>query len=290
MLGGYSMSEENMLKTACGLSNLWDGKQITRIRGEDDNLLLYGRRLSMHLMIQDVVLSSVLKNEVLVGQGLLARCLIVAPQTNAGERPYNPVDISKDPIIVDFWRRCTQILDNPYPLISPDVPNELRPHPLILSPSAKDRWITFHDAIDQALKPDGNYYPIRRTANKAAEQVLRIAGILTLIHNFEAESLELDVIELAIQLVQFYLDESLRIGEVSLSDPDLELAQKVLTWMKKKAANEAKRFSLQEIYHDAGPRAVRNKKTAQKIMGILTEHQLIERPDPKKEEWILIPD
>lgn len=111
MFGGYAMGEKHLLKTAGGLSSLWDGKHINRIRGGDENLLLYGRRFSMHLMLQEVVLHSVLKNKLLVGQGLLARCLIVAPETNAGNRKYNPVDISHEPIINKFHESAHNLLD-----------------------------------------------------------------------------------------------------------------------------------------------------------------------------------
>lgn len=290
MFGGYAMGKENMLKTACGLSSLWDGKPITRIRGGDENLLLYGKRFSSHLMIQEVVLANVLKNDMLVGQGLVARCLIVAPVSNAGERCYNPVDVSQDALIREFYAHTSRLLEQPHPLANLDVENELLPRLLELSPAAKKIWVLFHDEIDRALKPDGSLRGVRRTANKAAEQALRIAGVLTLIENLEAISISLDAIERAIELTRFYLDEAIRIADMSCLDADLELAQAVLEWMKKKAAIEDgshRTFSLQEIYQKAGPRGVRNKQMAQKIMGILEEHRVVERVDREKLEWRL---
>ena len=170
MFGGYAMGKENMLKTACGLSSLWDGRTITRVRGGDDNLLLYGRGFSAHLMIQEVVLAEVLKNEMLNGQGLLARCLIVAPVSNAGNRSYNQVDISKDPLIQAFYSRTSDLLDQPYPLANLDVKNELAPRPLGLSQDAKKTWILFHDEIDRALQRNGKLYNVRRSANKAGQE------------------------------------------------------------------------------------------------------------------------
>jgi hypothetical protein len=289
MLSGYAMGQENMLKTACGLSSLWDGKPITRIRGGDENLLLFGKKFSMHLMIQEVVLSHILKNDMLVGQGLVARCLIVAPSSNAGERSYNPVDVSKDPIICDFYSRVSELLEQPHPLANPDVENELSPRPLTLSPKAKDRWVQFHNEIDIALKPDGVLRSVRRTANKSAEQALRIAGVLTIIENFEASSISLDAIDRAIELTRFYFDEALRIADMSCLDADLELAQAVLEWIRRKSVGETaqKTFSLQEIYQKAGPRGVRNKQMAQKVMGILEEHKAVERIHRDKLEWRL---
>lgn len=288
MFGGYAMSRDNVLKTACGLSSLWDGKPITRIRGGDDNLLLYGRRFSMHLMVQEVVLSELFKNEILIGQGLLARCLLVSPLTNAGGRPYNPIDISKDPLITSFWARTATLLDQPFPLANPDTKNELNPRPLILSPEAKALWVLFHDDVDRSLRPEGAYRAIRRTANKAAEQALRVAGVLTLVEDFEAGSVSAEGIEKAIELIRFYLDEIMRVSEMTCADPDLELAQAVLNWMKMKAAGNPHRvFPLAEIYQKAGPRGVRNKKMADKVMGILQEHREVVRVAQDKSEWRL---
>jgi hypothetical protein len=290
MFGGYAMGKENMLKTACGLSSLWDGKPITRIRGGDENLILYGRRFSTHLMIQEVVLTNVLKNIMLVGQGLIARCLVVAPTSNAGERCYNSVDVSQDSLIRGFYAHVANILDQPHPLVDPDIKNELLPRPLTLSAEAKATWVRFHDGIDEALKPDGFLRCVRRTANKSAEQVLRIAGVLTLIENFEASTIPLCILERAIELIRFYLDESIRISEMSCLDVDLELAQAVLEWMRKKAVIDGgvhRIFSLQEIYQKAGPRGVRNKQMAQKIMGILEEHKTVERVEQGKLKWRL---
>lgn len=284
MFGGHSMGKDNLLKTACGLSSLWDGKPITRIRGGDDNLLLHGRRFSLHLMIQEVVLSAILGNETLLGQGMMARCLVVSPPTNSGNRPYNPVDYSKDSIILEFWKRSTEILDRPFPLADPEIKNELSPRLLAPCNEAKEAWVNFHNEIDLSLRADGLYYAIRRTANKAAEQALRIAGVLALIEDLNANSISLDVMSRAIILMRFYLDEALRLVEVVGSNSELALAQAVLDWMKKRTG---KVFSLREIYQRGGPRGVRNRDAAKKILQILEDHSQVRRPIAEKDEWIL---
>ncbi len=89
------LSNGKVLKTSCGLSSLWDGKPTSRVRSGEDFTLLYGKRLSLHLMIQEIVLTSILNNPILTSQGLLARCLIVFPASMVGKREYqaiNPFD------------------------------------------------------------------------------------------------------------------------------------------------------------------------------------------------------
>jgi len=80
-IGGYAMSEEHILKTAAGLSEIWDGSEITRTRGaEGQTFVLHDRRLAMHLMLQPIIAYRIITNPLLMGQGFLPRCLVVQPK------------------------------------------------------------------------------------------------------------------------------------------------------------------------------------------------------------------
>jgi hypothetical protein len=81
LLGGHAMNRENQLKTAAGLSELWDGKPISRVRVADGATLLYGRRVSAHIMVQPAVANVLLGNVLLQGQGLLSRMLVTFPDS-----------------------------------------------------------------------------------------------------------------------------------------------------------------------------------------------------------------
>ncbi|MEO6247025.1 MAG: DUF3987 domain-containing protein [Sphingomicrobium sp.] len=51
-VGGVGMSKENVLKSAAGFSHLWDGAPVKRLRSLDGATVLFGRRVSLHLMLQ----------------------------------------------------------------------------------------------------------------------------------------------------------------------------------------------------------------------------------------------
>ncbi len=51
-LGGFGMSKDNRLKTISTLSSLWDGTPINRTRAGDETTTLFGRRFTVHLMVQ----------------------------------------------------------------------------------------------------------------------------------------------------------------------------------------------------------------------------------------------
>jgi len=287
MLGGHAMNKENDLKTSCGLSALWDGKPTSRIRAGDDNLLLYGRRLSLHLMMQEVVLAKIQRNPVLVSQGLLARCLVVYPPSNAGDMSYAEIDLSQDPVVRQYWAHVTSLLLVPLPLVNSR--NELQPRMLDLNSQAKGLWIAFHDYTISQTNRDGPLFSVRRMAKKAPEYVLRIAGVLTLIDNLHAPCIEADAMARAVELMRWYLDEALRIADSIQSDPDLDLAEQVLDWMKRKAAEVggARTFVLQNLYQ-GGPRGVRTAKEARHVVKILEDHGWIVAVGSMGREWRLM--
>ena len=51
-IGGYGMSLDHRLKTAAAMSGMWDGAKTNRLRAGDGSIILEGRRLSVHLMVQ----------------------------------------------------------------------------------------------------------------------------------------------------------------------------------------------------------------------------------------------
>jgi hypothetical protein len=51
-LGGLAMGRDNRTKTLAALNDLWQDNPIRRTRSGDGSLTLYGRRLSVHLIVQ----------------------------------------------------------------------------------------------------------------------------------------------------------------------------------------------------------------------------------------------
>jgi hypothetical protein len=281
LVGGHAMNADNALKTACGLSNLWDGKPLTRVRKSEGSKIHYGRRLAVHLMIQPVVLTQLLSNEMLMGQGLLSRCLFSAPTPIAGTRKYQEIDLSKDPAILAYYDLINRALDRPYPKKGngsgnnePFNPGDsLEPKPTRLQEVAKRRWIKFHDETDRKMNEDGEFYPIKPFASKAPEQVLRIAGDFAFFESVEVEpTINLDQLERAITLVVYYLEEALRILGKSGCDPNINLAAQTLEWIKRNRSDQI--FPIADIYQ-RGPSQIRNAKKAKNIIQILQEHELV---------------
>ena len=268
-IGGFAMSKDNRLKTISGLSALWSDGEAKRTRAGDGFENLYGRRVSMHLMVQPPVAEMLIGDPVAQGQGFLSRCLTSWPTPTIGYQAYVEENVLQRDGYRRYYRRMTQLLEAPLPTEEGDK-HVLRPRALNLSSDAKREWIAFHDSIQEGLKCD--LRPISAFAAKLPEQALRIAAVLTVVDQADAGAIDLAHIERAIEIARFYLSEAVRLNGLSATDPDLILAAKLLKWMRE-------RSPLVPVVHiyQFGPNAVRDKATTERLLMILEQHGWVRR-------------
>lgn len=268
MVGGYGMSPDHRLKTAAGLSALWDGEPIRRMRASDGATVLPGRRLSMHLMVQPGVASELLSDARLADQGLLSRLLVQAPETAAGRRLWRDPKPESDAALKRYGARLLSILETPLPVRSADD-LALAPRPLSLSGLARRAWIAFHDHIERQLGSGGDLEPIRAFSAKLPEHAVRLAAVRALVEDLDASEVSGAAMAAGIDLAQHYASEALRLFEAGRTDPDLALAERALEWLRTRWSEPA--ISLPDLYQ-RGPNAIRDTKTARRIIAVLQEH------------------
>ena len=268
-IGGHGMNNDNALKTAAGLSGLWDGKPISRVRSGDGSSLLVGRRLSLHLMVQPNIAKMMLSNSMLIEQGLLSRCLSVYPKSTAGTRKYKTTDLTTSQAMSAYYDKISEILHTSYN--TSNAKNELEPNQVELDSEAKQIWQMFHDKVEDQLSEYGTLSSIKGLGNKSPEHALRLATVLagfdaSQISNFSRISS--GYIRNSTILTRFYLNEALRLFNSGISDPVLQGANKLLDWLRIKQKTIV---TLREIYQ-CGPNSIRDVKTARKLMKLLVEH------------------
>jgi len=267
-VGGHAMNADNRLKTSAALSELWDGKPIRRVRQGDGAFTLYGRRVSLHLMMQPGVAATLLSDDMLRDQGILTRLLVAYPETTAGTRFQREPSAESNAAVKAYHGRLMRILETPLPMVE-DKRNELLPRALPLSPPAQQVWREFADHIEGRLGPGGDLEPIRGFASKIAEHAARLAGVMTLFENLDAPDVSGEAMAGAINLAQFYTTEMLRLEAAGMSDPELVLAERLLSWLRDHWKEPV--IALVDIYQ-SGPAAIRDTKTARKIVRILEAH------------------
>lgn len=269
-VGGHGMSADHRLKTAAALSGLWDGEPIRRVRAGDGVSILPGRRVALHLMVQPNVAAELLSDPLLAGQGLFSRFLLVAPTSTAGTRFWRDPAATSDEALRAYADALLRRLRAKLPLVK-GTRNELKPRTLPLSKDARLVWTAFADHVEERLAPGGELCAIAGLANKMPEHAARLAAVLALVENIEAKAVTAKQLAAGMQLAEHYATEALRIFEAGLTDPDLRLADALLTWLRDDWKEPGGLVSLPDIYQ-RGPAAVRDAKTARKLVGILEAH------------------
>jgi hypothetical protein len=276
-LGGHAMNSDNRLKTVAGLSGLWGGDALDRVRAGDGATTLYGRRLAAHLMVQPIAARPLLADPIASGQGFLARFLITEPPSAIGTRLRQSGDSAGDVAIVAAAARLSTIIAQPMP-VSEGNPQELEPRQLLLSPGAKDLLFGYYQATERAQAAGGELEQVKSFASKSPEQAARIAGVLTLWADLGATRVSADVMVDAIELAQFYLYEARRLSEAATISEEIERAEHLRRWIIDSWPSIAGRQGRDPktiVPRDVvvlGPNALRETQTAKKLMGVLVAH------------------
>ncbi len=286
-VGGHALNSDNALKTAAGISSLWDTGSAKRTRAADGHSAIYGKRLSMHLMMQGIVAEKLMGNDLFREQGWLSRTLISWPESTVGKRGYVEENIFHDPGVKRYHNTCFELSKRELPT---NEANELNPPILELSPQAKRLWIPFHDYCDREAKSGRELEAVRGLANKAPEHAVRLAGILSVVKG--ASVIGTQELESGIELMNFYLNDAIRMADTGHLNPDLKDAASLLGWLNKKGHS----LVYPSLIYQKGPiRRLREKETALKAIKILENHGWLLEINPtdvdgkrRREVWRLI--
>lgn len=268
LLNGWSLSQEHATRTISGYSSLWDGSPLVTVRAGAGLTALYGRRVTLHWQAQPGVAQLIFGNPQFADQGFLWRCLVAEPAVSKPAE-YNPVDLTADPLVVNYYQRIRQLLEKPLPLaIRETGPTlELAPPKLVLSQAAKACWIEHYNHIESLAQSSGPLFPIRGYARKCAELIGRIACGLTLLSNPAAAVIADDAIEnAAVLMLDYYLNEMLRHFEGLQVGKEVVLAQRLLEWTCNRE------FVYPSQVYQFGPYCIRTRDQATKAISVLESH------------------
>lgn len=227
-LGGHGMSKEHRLRTLAGLSDLWGGEPIRRVRAGDGASTIYGRRLAMHLLVQPVAAQELLADPMALGQGFLARFLLARPPSAIGTRLSQPQ--VETPALDAFAARMTQVLSAPKPTAE-GTRQELEPRVLPLSVTARELLWEYYFATEQEQAPGGSLETCTGFANKSPEQACQIAAVLALWEDLDAAEISGSLMAKGIALAQYYLSEAKRLADSAIVSHETAEAEKLRRWL-----------------------------------------------------------
>jgi Protein of unknown function (DUF3987) len=267
-------------KTAAGLSKLWDGAPIRRVRAGDGVSILPGRRLALHLMGQPPVMAGLFSDRNLKDQGFLSRLLVCAPTSTAGTRFQRALAAQTELALRRYGDELLRILETK-PAFLEGERYALDPRRLEFDEDAAKEWLAFADRVESLLASGESLKPVMGFANKLPEHVARIAGVLTLVDGLAARSISLATLKQAEAIGGFFAEEALRLFDAGACSPELADAEELLDWLRGDTWKEPL-IGLKVIYN-RGPNSIRDAASAKKAVAILEEHGwLVKESSPAK--------
>ncbi len=257
LIGGHALNSDNALKTMARWCKLWDGSEFDRVRSGDGSGILYGRRMALHQLSQPDVMVKLLSDPTANGQVFLARCLTAWPSSTIGTR--HTVAYSWAGSRNELKRLFGKLkgLMEAKPRTSDRDPQELAPVALPLTLEAQSLAVEAGNIFESLMAPGNDLAELRDRGSKALENACRIAGVLAVVEGGMAtREISRSHLERGVNLIQWYLNEALRIRSAAVVPQSVIDAESMLAWLKDRDCKVFRTATL--LTH--GPSQLRNKK------------------------------
>lgn len=232
LLAGHGMQAERRTAGVAWLLKAWGAEALDDLTRGGGLSVLIGRRVSMHIMVQPVVLQTLMADPAAQGQGLIARCLIAAPRTLAGTRKFKKsAPLSEHEDVRRYFDKLETLLTRD-PMVHHEGDGfELLTRAIGMTPAAEALWIEAYDDVEVRQAPGSDLAGVTAWASKFGEHAARIAGVITMANTPDAEVIDDDTMLGAIQVADFYLSEHVRLMGQSVERLHLERLQTLLDFM-----------------------------------------------------------
>ena len=236
LFGGHSLREDRRSAGLAWLLKAWGGETLDTLTRGDGLSVLLGRRVSMHAMVQPVLLRQLLSDPLASGQGFLARCLISEPRSRAGTRLFNKCDPKQSDAVQRYYRAIERLLNTQAPLQPDGDGSELNPAVCEMEPMAEALWIEFYNAVELAQAEGRELAGARAFASKAAEQAARIAAVIDMVGKPGTLKVTEASMAGAIEVMSFYINEHVRLTGSSQEQRRMKLLTDLLEWLRSRRA------------------------------------------------------
>lgn len=286
LLGGYAFSREQAKKSYAFFNSLWNADPIKRTRVGDGSYTLYGRRLSMHLMVQKGVATDLLTDNRSKDMGFLARCLITEPASRIGYRQ-GLENLPDDIHYQSFCRRIRSLLLADLQYHNGDTPEEgricsssgaLKLEAITLTKEASAKLLRYYDFVEFEQRKQNEYESLRSVASKSVEQAARLAGLFAIYRDEQAVRINAKDMEDAIELAQYYLNEAKRIMDRAPVAQINREAQDLSDWLSTRSAEYAQ-FTPSAVQR-SGPSFARERPKLDQLLSDLEKYNHIARLEP----------
>lgn len=253
---------------------LWSKSRISIKKGRK-SIITRDCGLTLNLIAEAGLAGNIINCENLShSQGLLSKFIATYPISMVGlrtDKSFSPEESSE---LKTFNNRVTDLLNINATIDV--VEDRKRPLKILkIDPAAEASFLKFVGDVERESVDGGSFYQIRHFAANAADHILKLAGLITIYENDQADIIADHYIIWAEHLFLYYASEYKKIIENSHRTEELNKAQKLLNWLKAEAIKNMDevigyRYILQRTHDE-----FRTTKVLDHYLKILAEHKCI---------------
>ena len=271
MLSGYGMSADHKSKSAATFSGLWDTGNLSVSRSTGGRIEIYGRRLSMHWLIQPHAAASALGDSLLSALGFWPRFGLAwpAPCEPRKDRTFRP-DLL--PEVMAYWKRCDEIL-------AEDLPDDCSMLPTIeMTGDAREMIGKAFERLEVEARR-GKLQAVKPFALRATEQACRVAAVLAAFDR--RDTISASDARNALALVMYSIAAWRTVIDDGAADPTGADALRLYEWLTDPRHCPGLHSTGRAILR-GGPQCVRNKDKRDAALDVLVTAGLVERGESGK--------
>lgn len=259
-------SDDGKTKFLTGISKAWDATPRKVLRKRSGRTWVIGKRLTTHLMLQPILATDLLNDNVWTQQGALPRFLVAWPASRIGTRRLTDWTTEGKRAYQAFQDRMATLLGADHPTHEHDH-SALSPPSLPLRDEARQRWINFYDEIESQIGDNGPLCNVQGFGAKLPEHAGRLAGVFAVVEQGPLTAITEDQMDRAIRVAWFYLGEILRANAAAQGEALKTRASKLDDWLAERDNTDV---CLSELMQ-RGPGSLRKKEILEPLIQILVE-------------------
>lgn len=276
VFGGHSTKKDEQLKFFSTLNEAWDGKRFRVSRATSECFETGDIRLTVALMAQPEAVQNFIFRTGNLGRGtgFFARTLLSQPESTQGNR-FNHEIPNTWPNLNRFNARIQNLLCT-YPDHNEGEP--IDPKLILLSPEAQEAWQLYADDVETRLLVGNSLQDLRDVGSKAADNVARLACLFHVFEYGTEKPIEFQTMQNAIDIVEWYVQESCRIlGQWSTTNDVSEAVQVrdyLIRYCNQRGVTQVKFRALQQCI---SPKRFRKSGLLRKIIEKLEALHIIQQ-------------
>lgn len=252
---GASILNGRIVQDLPRLNKLWSAENFTVNRKTSDSFTVENARLSLAIMAQPSAIQRFMKKrgDESIGIGFLARFLVCFPESKQGQRFIETRFPEEDEGYENYLIKTGELLENLKAYI--DNPTLERKR-MCFDLEAKKYWVNLYNSIESELSINGYFQFAQDHGSKLAENIARIAALLSYIELGAEQPVSLSILKDAEMIARYFSDTYLECFE---SQPDFIKDAIALSEYLQVCREDGYRYIRKNKIRQSGPNRLRKK-------------------------------